>query len=261
MSSARRYQDFVGSFAPELPRLPLMHTTKGRKFLSIMDGRQIAVGAMDEHIKKAVSFHFYGKPSYRPRPEETYSSQIGSALFCLILDPEHLPPPCSILPFDSGGYRERYADHCDGIELDEFYLPVDGDSPGRLVSAVYGNNYNYFMMNARAGVKKDIGDFDLHSAGLARLASTDGPKKFDQRACSIEVHFDVPISLSPDNVLAVVGPDIACENPELIAFADSLDAERVSYPFDMDEASIRQRQIRDTVLGWLVRKNYMAAPR
>lgn len=237
-----------------------MHTTKGKRFVSIMDNREIAVGPLDDHIRKEASFHFYGKPSYRPRPEEIYSSQMGSALFCLILDMDKLPPPCSMLPFDSGGYRERYADHCDGIALDEYYLPVDPDSPGRVVSAVYGTNYNYFMMRSRDGVMGDIKPMDFHSAGLARLASADGPKPFDQRACSIEVHYDVPIRLDPDTVLAVVAPDIACEDRELIDFATSLGAERVSYPFDMEELSVRQRQIRDAVLGWLVRKNYMAAP-
>lgn len=229
--------------------------------MTIMDSGEIAVGEMDEHIHKAVSFHFYGKPSYRPRPEAVYSSQIGSALFCMILDAAKLPAPCSILPFDSGGYRERYADHCDGIDLDEFYLPVDEHAAGRLVAALYGSNYNYFTMTGRAGVADEISRFDLHSAGLARLASADGPKNFDQRACSIEVHFDVPIRLGPGNALAIVAPDIACEDPEMITFADSLGAECVPYAFDMDEASVRQRQIRDAVRAWLVRKNYMAAPR
>lgn len=260
MGTSKRYLDFVAAFAPELPRLPLMHTTKGKRFVSIMDNREIAVGRLDEHINKSVNFHFYGKPSYRPRPDEIYSSQIGSALFCLILNMEKLPQPCSILPFDSGGYKERYADHCDNIELDEFYLPVEAETPGRLVSAVYGTNYNYYMMNAREDIANDITPFDLHSAGLARLASADGPKKFDQRACSIEVHFDVPIPLESDNVLAIVAPDIACEYPELEAFASSLSAERVPYLFDLDETSVRQRQIRDAARGWLVRNNYMAAP-
>lgn len=258
MSPSHRYQDYVSSFAPERPRLPLMHTTKGKRFVSIMDSREIEVGTLDEHIQKEVSFHFYGKPSYRPKPSEIYSSQIGSALFCLILDIDKLPQPCSILPFDSGGYRERYADHCDGIDLDEFYLPIDEDSPGRLVSAMHGTNYNYFMMNARADVTKEINGFDLHSAGLARLAAADSHKKYDQRACSIEVHYDVPLRLEPDNVLAIVAPDIACENPDLLAFAQTMAAERVPYIFDMEEPSVRQRQIRDAVLGWLVRKNYMA---
>lgn len=256
-----RYLNYVRSFSPEKPRLPLMHTTKGRGFIAIMDSMTIAPGKKDSVIDKEASFHFYGKPSYRPNYVESFSNQIGSALFCIILDLEEVPDPCGILPFDSGGYKDRFSAQCDDIDLTEFYLPVDTNSPARLVSAIYGSNRNYFLRKRREGVEGEVGRFDLHTAALLRLASSTFAEGFDQRASSIEVHLDVPIPLRRENALAIIAPDLACEEVELQNFAESLGADLVPYLFDFEESSVRQRQIRDAAHAWLSSGHYFGTMR
>lgn len=257
MDPGHRFVKFIEGFAPTLPRLPIMHVTFGTRFMSILDSLEIGLGPRDEVLEKEVSFHFYGQPSYRPKSGEVFQRSIGSALFCLILDLAHLPPPCSILPFDSGGYSSLLKPFCDGLPVGDFFLPPDADTPARLVSALFGSNEDYFGMRLRPGVAKEVKKFDLHSQGLIRLYGTDGPVPFDQRAGSVEVHFDQPLKLRPEKVLAVIAPDVVAEDDELRAFAQGLDAKIEPYPFDFENPSVRQRQIRDAARKWLTGASYI----
>jgi hypothetical protein len=229
-----------------------MHTTWGRRFISILDNEEISTGPKDTIINREVSFHFYGKPSYRPKPTGTYSKKLSSALFCVVLDYNNLPPPSSILPFDSGGYSERYAVTCDNINIEEFYLPSDQEAPLKLVAALFGSNNNYWSMALRPGVENEISKLDFHSSSLLNLCQLPGPVNFDQRALSIELHYDVPIKLSGSNVLAIVAPDIACEEREIIDFAARFSADLLDYPLELEDSQSQQRQIRDRVYKWMV---------
>lgn len=254
---AHRFVSYVNSFAPQQKILPLMHSTFGRRFISILDTNEVRVGRKDDILNKAVSFHFYGKPSYRPENSGLFSRTIESSLFCLLLNPEHLPTPCSMLPFDSGGYAERFSEICDRIELREFFLQPANDAPARLVAAFFGSNERYWFMKLRDGIENDIEQFDVHSASLVRLCTLAGPVPYDQRAFTIEIHYDCTITLTRDNLLAVVVPDVAEHNPELLDFASNLDADIVPYKLDLDETSARQRQVRDAVYGWLSTHGYL----
>lgn len=251
---AKRYHKFVSSFDPIAEALPAMHTTFGRRFVSILDSKEISVGPHDETLNKSVSFHFYGKPSYRPRHNGLYSRKLDSALFCIVLDYSRLPEPDSVLPFDSGGYSDRYACLCDNIQLSEFYLPHGKDMPQRLVRALFGSNKNYWSMDLRPNVDKEISRFDFHSSSLIGLCKASGPINFDQRALSVELHYERPIHLTKSNCLAIVAPDVACEEPELIEFSDALSADLLDYPLELEETSSQQRQIRDRVHEWLEKK-------
>lgn len=256
MKPGHRYQAFVEGFASTTPCLPLMHVTFGRGFVSILDSGRIEPGERDKVLEQELSFHFYGQPSYRPKPTGTYGRSVGSALYCFVLDFNALPKPSSLLPFDSGGYASLMKAHCDGLDLTDFLLPPSHDAPGKVVSALFGSNSNYFGMNVRSAATSEVATFDLHSQGLIRLYNTDGPVPYDQRAGSIEVHYDAPITLTSDNLLGIIAPDIVCEEPELKAFAAAHDADLIDYSFDHEEPSVRQRQIRDAAQKWLASNSY-----
>ncbi len=212
---------------------------------------------MDAVLKKELSFHFYGQPSYRPKPSAEYGTGLGSALFCLILDFNALPPPSSILPFDSGGYGGTMQKYCEGIAMSEFFLDARHEAPGKLVSALFGTNRDYFGMKVRPDASDEVAKFDFHSQGLIRLYSSDGPVPYDQRAGSIEVHYDGPLHITKENLIAIIAPDLVCEEPELRLFATSRDAQLVPYPFDHEDPAVRQRQIRDAARAWLDDNGYL----
>lgn len=260
MKPGHRYQAFLEGFTSTTPCLPLMHVTFGRGFVSILDNNRIELGERDKVLERELSFHFYGQPSYRPKPTGTFSRSIGSALYCFVLDFHALPKPASLLPFDSGGYANLMKPHCDGLDLADFLLPPQHDFPGKIVSALFGSNANYFGMHVRPTASSEVATFDLHSQGLIRLYSNDGPVPYDQRAGSIQVHYDAPIMLTRDNLLGIIAPDIVCEEPELKSFAARHGAELIDYSFDHEEPSLRQRQIRDAARRWLSCNKYLETP-
>jgi len=233
-----------------------MHTTFGKRFVSILDNHEITAGPFDPAISKAVSFHFFGKPSYRPKLDDSYSRTIESSLFCVLLDFDTLPDPSSILPFDSGGYASRFQATCGGIDLGEFFMPTTKDIPRQLISAFFGSNSSYWSMKLRDGVSEEIKPFDLHSTSLVRLCTLPGPVPFDQRAFSIELHYEMPLNLRQLNVLAIAAPDTACEDTELIDFSALLNAELIPYPLELETSAAQQRQLRDAIFDWLTVKDY-----
>ncbi|QJU60062.1 hypothetical protein HL653_22075 [Sphingomonas sp. AP4-R1] len=257
LGPAHRFQSFITTSASATPVLPAMHTCFGRSFIRIMESGTIAAGRLDPIVGKEASFFFYGKPSYRPKSDGRSSNSIWSALYTFILDYNKLPCPSSMLPFDSGGYDLFYKDICENADIDEYYLPDGKDSPSQVVSAFFGDNSAYYEMAIRSDLSNRISKLDFHSDSLKQICSPNNKTTYDQRAASIELHFIDPITLRPDNVLAIVGPSTALEEPEIVAFAGKLDAERVPYELDHDHVDARQRQIRDATRAWLKTEKYL----
>lgn len=235
-----------------------MHTCFGRKFVRIMETGQIQAGPVDAVIGKAASFFFYGKPSYRPKNDGRSSDTISSALFTFVLDYDRIPCPSSMLPFDSGGYDRFYKDICDEAELHEYYLPKAKDAPAQLVGGFFGGNRAYYDMSIREDLADAISRLDFHSDSIRRIWSPHNRTTYDQRAGSIEMHFVDPLVLTPDNLLAIIGPGTALEDDEVIAFASSLSADLLPYDLDLDNVDGRQRQVREVAKRWLDDERYFA---
>jgi hypothetical protein len=257
LKPAHRFQEFINACSSATPVLPAMHTCFGRGFIQIMESGVITTGKLDPIIGKQASFFFYGKPSYRPKSDGRSSSTLWSALFTFILDYNTLPCPASMLPFDSGGYEKFYRDICEDTEIAEYYLPEQKETPARVVDAFFGDNASYYEMAVRGDLSNRISKLDFHSDSLKQICSPNNKTTYDQRAASIEMHFIDPIILTPDNVLAIVGPHTALEEAEVIAFAGRLGAERVPYDLDHDHVDARQRQVRDVTRSWLKSENYI----
>ena len=230
--------------------LPAVHTCFGRQFLSIMESGTIDVGEFDTVIKKNAAFFFYGKPSYRPRNDGRFRTDIWSALFAFVIDYSLLGCPDGILPFDSGGYERFYKNVCDNAPIEEYYLRQDKESPARVVNAFFGNNDSYYDMEIRGDLSNRISKLDFHSDSIRNICAA-GATEYDHRAASIEMHYVKHITLDRNNLLAIVGPDTALEDREVEAFADALGAERVPYRLDRDNVDARQRQVRDATREWL----------
>lgn len=223
-----------------------------------MDSGEIAVGKLDSVIGKEASFFFYGKPSYRPNSDGRSSSDIFSALYTFILDYNKLPCPASMLPFDSGGYDKFYRDICDNAVMEEYYLPQKKEMPAQVVNAFFEDNAAYYEWKVRDDLSNRISTLDFHSYSMKQICVPNGKTDYDQRAASIELHFTAPIKLERATLLAIVGPDTALEDPEVVAFASGLGAECVPYKLDLDNIDARQRQIRDVTRAWLKSGNYIS---
>ncbi len=254
---SHRYHAFVNSFQPAVPLLPIMHTCFGRQFLSIMETRQIQAAKYDLVTERTASFHFYGKPSYRPKSDGSFSSRLRSALYCFILDYSSLPAPDGVLPFDSGGYGTLYSAICDDAAIEEFYLPNDHHAPARLVSAIFGSNLSYFNMRVRQNVEEEISKLDFHTQGILDICNPHVGTDYDQRAASVELHYASTLTLTQSNLLAIIAPDSACDDSELRGFAEELSADLVPYDLDFDNVPARQRQVRDATKEWLLSKGFI----
>lgn len=238
--------------------LPAMHSCIGRQFQRILDSRTIEVGEFDPVIDMEAAFYFYGKPSYRPKSGNKYTDRLRSAIFCFVLDYGALPAPAGVLPFDSGGYDRIYREVCDDMPLADFKLPCELATPGRIVSAFFGGNKSYYATKLREGAKKQIKTLDFHSQGFLDICSPNRAVEYDQRAMSIELHYDEPIELVADTLLAIVVPETACDDAELVAFARSCEADLIPYALDLDDMNARQRQVRDAIQIWLTRNGLLS---
>ncbi|WP_339746646.1 hypothetical protein [uncultured Maricaulis sp.] len=253
-SASHRFREFVASYPAAEPTMPVMHTCIGRRFLGILDTGEIQVGDFDDNIKASASFHFYGKPSYRPSGVQGYSGAIRSALFCFVLDYKRLPPPCFAFPFDSGGYEKIYGEAVGAFPLEDFAFKSMHRVPGQLVSAFFGSNKAYYSMKLRDNVENEIATLDFHSQGFVDICKTQISVNYDQRSATIELCYQYPIKIDSDNLLALVAPDTACQDGEVKSFAKKHNAELIPYELDLDSIDARQRQIRDAVHIWMESK-------
>jgi hypothetical protein len=199
------------------PSLPLMHTTSVPRFEGIGDEDRLRPQKCNIYTKESLIYFFYGKPSFRPRGEDTtHRNMIQFAPVCLVLKSDVGLSPKRVLPFDSGAYhlgimtREGHAHH--DLQKERFELGDQHDAE-KVVGLYFGSNLNYVDEIANMSSQVDVKS-NICVETYVSLISRTGTNQGDSRLNTIEIQFNQEIVLL-GNVLAVALPSPLYDRPEI----------------------------------------------
>jgi hypothetical protein len=204
-------REFLENYEPMHGVLPLLHTTNAFSFKSICKASAINAENCKVFSEELV-YLFYGRPAYR-----TASGQIGfgakfSWPIVFIFDPEALPKPHRVFPFDTGAFAKgMYEGFFDRRQtVSDFNIGDDLDQAARCVSAFYTSNHEYYIN--RSTKNPEIDELNFTVCGVDALLRANqirnesGPVVRDERSTSIEVQLSCGINLEETPPLALILP-------------------------------------------------------
>ncbi|MCP4344940.1 MAG: metallophosphoesterase [Desulfobacterales bacterium] len=226
------FTKFVLKSNPAEPPLPPMYTTDGCGFKNVFrecELKPTSCPVFDEELL----YLFYGRPypgeiaiSYAPYP------------VCFLLKPDCIDAAKRIYPFDSRAFKSKRFDNFiyERFSLDDFLInpnqlkPIPyPDTPARIVSTFFGNNYNYYWSKNNKLVKFSS-PFEMEAKFYSEIISNKYKSDFDDRRASIEIQIEQKIILSKDTVYAVVLPHGFMDDDNIRETIVSIwDAEPITY--------------------------------
>lgn len=197
--------------------LPYVHATRSYNIAQIKSSDQIKSNQC-KHFNEDLTYLFIGRPAYK-RNSDGSEAEHWELPCCFIFDTIDENLISRIFPFDSGAYKNNlYPDYINFMPINEFETK-ESRSPGRIISALYGNAASYFR-----GKPKNTDDFeeefqlgvlDAEIKALRKLAGDGTPANFDDRRLTIEVQISGGIDLGIYPPTAVVLPSIYMRDPEI----------------------------------------------
>lgn len=191
--------------APAEPPLPLVHTTDAYRFSEALSEDILEATPCRYFNHEPLLYLFYGRPSFRANDKQQPSSLGHYLPVCIIIDDSYGSPPARVFPFDSGAFKdERYNNvmHHD-MDILDFGLEPDRQSPARLVTLAFGSVVNYLSGKALADREFDASQFEANS--YMALIKGAPANDLDSRGSSIEIQMRNGISIK-DHAKAVVLP-------------------------------------------------------
>lgn len=209
--------NFVSSKAdysnlPEL--LPLMHSCDGYHCESVIENGILDTTECPVFHEKLLYF-FYGKSSY-PVSENVDGTRTDTIYcpVCFILDTAKIDI-YRIFPFDSGGFQaglyESFIHR--HMKIESFEINNSISDIKAYISAVFHNNMNYLI--GESMYTTDENDTCLNS--LFKMLSANGSFKIDERANTIEIISNKPVSIK-DAVKGVVLPENLLRKKQIADF-------------------------------------------
>ena len=204
-------------------------------------------------------YFFYGRPAYRTHDVKGAVSLNCSSLTCFVVQPDSLPKPKRIFPFDSGamsrGFYEKHIHR--RMKPSHFEIAADLSEAMKLVGHFYGSNTAYFMGAARAGIRFPV--LDMEAQCFHSLISEKGASATDDRRGSVEVSYDCEVPLNRDTVLAVILPADFWDDPEISRIVKGeLGAEPLSYDTFHAAPTEDTRAIMTVAKDFLTKEGYLA---
>jgi hypothetical protein len=161
---------------------------------------------------------FYGKPSFRPETAMEGKRFTYCYPVCFVVNLEKTITWKRVFPFDTGAFPDRYADfmHPD-MQLRDFLMPPDCESPRRIVEAFFASNGDYFDVKplTKSKVPATIETTAYHSLisafGAGQSFLTEAKKQSDDRLVSIEMQATGELALDSGRIVRIILPDKALE--------------------------------------------------
>jgi len=195
---------------PAAPRqlLPLVHTTKSKRFLRILrqNPNQLE-GKVCSPLAGALVYLFYGRPAYRVEqaPSELKGNQLCPS--CFFLKADVLGTPRNIFVFDTGGYSYYKAQAADLLPIQEFALHESIEEAVKFVIMFYGNEKNYLLGKLTPKISHTAAVRNCKAAmQYLKLRDVVRATDVDDRAFATEFSFDGNVSISNISLEAVVVP-------------------------------------------------------
>lgn len=260
----KKFRDAIGTTAPTLSVLPLVHTTSSPVFEYFLAGESSQTLKADHCsvYDEALLYCFYAKPSFEPKDgEKLHLAEMKQfAPVCLVIEPPATLRPKRIMPFDSGAYSTGLIEkegHAHRSLPKEMFELQDPNAPQSIVNLFYGSNAAYY--DERPIVPSPIDPrTNTCVETYVSLISRTGSNQGDSRLNSIEVQFDQHIELNkPGTVLAVAMAEDLYDQREHVRNAlRSWGAEPLLYPLPPRYTPSGCRQIIDRLV-----RNFLDARR
>lgn len=197
-----RFRAFVNASGETLPRLPLVHSTDSYIFEDVLDNGVIAPQSCNVFKGEALTYFFYGRPSFRPNLGAEPTSLKHYFPVCLLFKPDWSASIKRVFPFDSGAFHNGFYKSYlhEKMKLGDFGLEADVSSPAKVVSCFFGSNPAYLTGSPKVAPTIDPSEFEAESY-LALIHAKDS-NALDSRSSSIELQTSEAISLT--NAIAAV---------------------------------------------------------
>lgn len=168
-----------------------------------------------DHFKRDLIYFFYGRPSYTINSSHYSESQEYGLPVCLVLMPDSLKKFHRVFPFDTGAFKKGYFKAFFGHEMSilKFLLKSTTDCPGKLVGGFYNSNFKYFIEEPNSNKPGKIVDFEIRA--YHDLITSRASSKYDDRRSAAEIQSDAVITLTEENVIAVVLPYLLMDVPKI----------------------------------------------
>lgn len=229
------FTDFLQSYDPCQPMMPMFHGTNFKNFLDIIRSHVITTTIDAVFDKEELLYFYYGRPAYRVSGNVTGGSLKQQDPVCFILEPESITATKRIFPFDSGAFANNlYDDFLRGFNLNDFEVGSIPQSTQRLVSAFYGSNNRYFEgkpipdVSIRPLYIEADSYFQMLKSRAVKYANETSGIAADDRRYTIEVQSQDEFDLRPERltnadgtvvirnkVLAVVMPRASLDDPTI----------------------------------------------
>lgn len=216
---------------PNVPSLPLVHTTTAYAMQKILKSKSITPVECDVFKGENLTYFFCGRPSYKKRFIDDFS-KIWQLPSCIIMNWDNIVPK-RIFPFDSGAFKNNLMpDFLSMMNLEEFNLGDSALNVERVIGAFFVSPARYFKMQPRSGEDFDrtfeLTVLDAEIQALRDLSAV-MTNKVDDRRFAIEIQTSTEVNLDSSNVMAVVCPEEYLDSEIYCRYIDELGATPLPY--------------------------------
>lgn len=203
-----------------LDPLPLIHTTSLYAFRGILENGLTLETTRCPEFDEDLLYFFYGKPGYFPKTK-TFSALSAEYPVFLVIDSDSIGNARRVLPFDSGGFKhEAFQNYFSAkMPIEDFVISPSNsgaieipfpETAARTVQAFYESNTHYYFNKPRKDINYDSLSFEVES--YFNIISSKEHSDFDERCSLIEIQKSGSLSLTPDNLLAVLVPSLVADS-------------------------------------------------
>lgn len=200
----QRFKVLVDEASEAKPCLPLVHLTDAYQFEEAISDRKLRPQPCTVFEGEALTYLFYGRPSFRPNQSAEPTSLGHYFPICLLFNTEFTIQIKRVFPFDSGAFQSGlYANHLHrNMKLGDFGLEPDASTPPKLISLFFGTVPSYLTGRTTPG-PFDPAQFEAQS--YVSIITDRDANSVDSRGSSIEVQTSEAIELKAA-IAAVVMP-------------------------------------------------------
>jgi len=256
VSTAQYFDDKLVDPVSPPKLLPVFHSCDALAFRSILLDKRLVPNECPVFLGENLVYLFYGRPAYKSASTE--ATHLNSYLpITFILDWNYIPAAKRVAPFDTGAFvNELYKEYMHHkMKVDGFLMRPEQKSAVKTTNFFFGKNSNYFAGKPKEDVKHGALDFEIES--YLSLINGVAKSKTDDRKATIEVQLDSEISLTKDNLKAVILP-AEFEATDIVrdVIKGELNAETLVYESYGVPSAYNYTHLLNLTKGFLVKNKY-----
>lgn len=212
-----RFSEWLEKSEPLQHPLAWCHVTSAYAWMKILNSGVCGLELCDV-FREELLYLFYGRPAFRLQDEER--GKPGSSPVVLLFDNDIVGNGRRIFPFDTGAFQLKMFKHQihPRMQLADFEMLCNGESPRRHVAALFGSNKNYLSTSPKS--TKEIQNFSgyYEVQAVINIISQPPRERTDDRVMAVELQVGSPIETSSGQLKAVIYPSELDQSDEMRGF-------------------------------------------